>query len=378
MRAPLVPLPLLLVVWLGLSATAPRAAPPDPQQQPGLVRVGGRTAFVIEEPVGAISPQERAAIVNERVQRILGASELDPQRMEVRRLGDGAPTVALGDLLIVSVTPADAAANGTTPERLADRWAARLRTEITQLKPLYQQQGQANVKTLSEHRVLLLILQIALLLLVSRACGELLARLGQPPVLGQLLAGILLGQSIAGSLFPDVHALVFPIEATQSYLLEVVSWLGVIFLLMLTGMETDLRLILQQGRPALWTSVGGVAAPFALGFGTAYLLPESLLILPEQRLLLAAFPGTALSVSSVPVIAKILMDMRLLRRNVGQVTLAAALAHDTVGWIILAAIAGLASSGGFNAAVILRAVLGTLAFSAFSLTLGRRWAFQFL
>src|SRR5690606_3606980 len=103
-----------------------------------------------------------------------------------------------------------------------------------------------------------------------------------------------------------------------------------------------------------------------------------LLIFPNQRLIIGLFLGTALSISSVPVIAKILMDMKLMRRDIGQVILAAAIADDTEGWIILAMVAGLAANGMFSAGVLGKAVIGTVAFIASSPTLGRKITFKIL
>jgi Kef-type K+ transport system membrane component KefB len=166
------------------------------------------------------------------------------------------------------------------------------------------------------------------------------------------------------------------VEATQSYLLEVVSWIGVLFLLLLTGLETDVALIRAQGRPALLTALTGVIFPFLLGAGVGYLLPESLLTAPESRLVLALFLGTVLSVSSVPVIAKILREMQLLRRNVGQLILAAALAHDTIGWLLLGVVASLAAGSRLDLAQVGRTVLGTGLFLLLCATVGRpavRW-----
>jgi Kef-type K+ transport system membrane component KefB/nucleotide-binding universal stress UspA family protein len=368
-------LALLILVVTALFAPPARAA--DPPAASGAaegaeVRAGSRGLFVLSGAVGSITAEERARVVNQRIDRILRDASLNPQEIRTEVLPDGAPVIALGNLRIVEVTRDDAWRGGLDPETQAEEWARILRQNLTQLQPLFLRQSQGlGVRTLSEHRVLLLILQVAVLLLVARLCGELALRLGQPPVIGQLVAGILLGQSILGALWPELKALVFPVEATQSYLLEVVSWIGVLFLLMLTGLETDTALIRQQGRPVLFVSVTGILVPFALGAGLGYVLPASLLTAPESRLVLALFLGTVLSVSSVPVIAKILLDMRLLRRNVGQFILAAALAHDTVGWIILGVVASLAAGGKLDMGVVARTGIGTLLFLLFCATLGR-------
>ncbi len=376
-RSGLASLILLVCLLLPVGLIAPTAAqePPRASQAPldaAEVRAGTRSLFLLYGRIGSITADERAFLVNRRIERILHEPGLDPHQLSVRTFSDGSPGVVLGDFRVVEVTTADAEAEDTTPEQLAEEWATTLRANLTQLKPLYTRQQQTlSVKTLSEHRVLLLIIQVAVLLLVARLCGELALRLGQPPVIGQLLAGILLGQSFLGMVLPELKALVFPVETTQSYLLEVVSWIGVLFLLMLTGLETDIALIRQQGRPTLFIAISGVLVPFALGAGLGFLLPPTLLTTPDSRLVLALFLGTVLSVSSVPVIAKILLDMQLLRRNVGQLILAAALAHDTLGWIILGVVASLAGGGHVDAGHAGKTILGTLLFLVFSATLGR-------
>lgn len=231
---------------------------------------------------------------------------------------------------------------------------------------------------MSEHQALLLTLQLGILLVLARLGGELACRLGQPAVIGQLLAGLVLGKSLLGTWWPQARAWLFPAGTGQAHLLEVVTWLGVLLLLFLVGLETDLVLIRQQGRPALCTAAAGFLLPFALGFGVAQTVPDSLLSTAE-RPQFALFIAVALSESSVPVVSRILADMRLLRRNVGQTILATALLQDTVGWILLAGIAAAAATGGhMDAAHLSRPVLGILVFSAFALTLGRRWAHLFL
>ncbi|MGV3724755.1 MAG: cation:proton antiporter, partial [Actinomycetota bacterium] len=363
---------LLFVALMGALLPSGAAAAEIPVADAAEVRAGSRVLLVLSGGVGAITAEERARLVNRRVERILHDRTLDPSAIEVRHLPDGFPVIALGELNILEVSAADSEAVGMPPEQLAEHWRSTLRSNLTQLQPLFLRQKKSiSVRTLTEHHVLLLIVQIAMLLLAARLFGEVALRLGQPPVIGQLAAGILLGQSFLGALLPDVAALVFPVEATQSYLLEVVSWIGVLFLLMLTGMETDIALIRQQGRPVVFTALGGVLFPFALGFGYGYLLPDRLLTTPESRLVLSLFLGTVLSVSSVPVIAKILSDMQLLRRNVGQLILAGALAHDTAGWIMLAVVASIAAHGSVDLTIVGKTLLGTLLFGVFCATIGR-------
>lgn len=227
------------------------------------------------------------------------------------------------------------------------------------------------IKPLGHHELLLVLLQLTLLLLVARGLGELMRRINLPPVVGELLAGVLLGPSLFGWIFPTLQAQIFPQSQAQSDLLAVVSWLGVLFLLIVTGLETDLNLIVRKGKTALLISLGGIVVPFATGLGLGWILPESFLADPSNRLVFSLFIATAMSISAVPVIAKVLMDLKLIRRDIGQVTLAAGMTDDTIGWILLSVVAGLASSGKFDFATVLRSVGGAVLFLGIAFTVGR-------
>ena len=107
--------------------------------------------------------------------------------------------------------------------------------------------------------------EIILLLLVGRLLGEAMARIGQPAVIGQLVAGILLGPSVFGAIWPEAQHAIFPASGTQKSMIDAVSQLGILMLLLLTGMETDLGLVRRVGRAALGISIAGIALPFACG-----------------------------------------------------------------------------------------------------------------
>ncbi len=114
-------------------------------------------------------------------------------------------------------------------------------------------------------------------------------------------------------------------------------------LMLITGLETDVRLLRNLGRAALIASAMGMMLPFVLGFGLGYLMPAEYLADPQSRILFSAFLATAMSISAMPVIAKILVDLDLTKRNIGLVILSAGVVDDTVGWLILSLIAGVAS-----------------------------------
>ncbi|GAA6623719.1 cation:proton antiporter [Scytonema sp. NUACC26] len=227
------------------------------------------------------------------------------------------------------------------------------------------------IKPLGHHELLLVLLELALLLLVARGLGEFMRRIQLPPVVGELLAGVLLGPSVFGWILPNLQGHIFPKSQAQSDLLAVVSWLGVLFLLIVTGLETDLNLIIRKGRTALLISLGGIIIPFATGLGLGWFLPDNFLVNPSQRLIFSLFIATAMSISAVPVIAKVLMDLKLIRRDIGQVTLAAGMTDDTIGWILLSVVSGLASSGKFDFQTVFRSIGGAVLFLGIAFTIGR-------
>jgi Kef-type K+ transport system membrane component KefB/nucleotide-binding universal stress UspA family protein len=229
-----------------------------------------------------------------------------------------------------------------------------------------------------ENSIAIFIAELALLLLVGRLMGEAAQRIGHPPVMGQLIGGLLLGPSALGRLWPAAEQVLFTGDAAQKSLIQGVSELGVLMLLLLTGMETDLALVKRVGRAAVLVAIAGVAIPFACGVALGLVLPTSLLPRPETRLVTALFLGTALSISSVKIVAIVVREMNFMRRNIGLIIVASAILEDTIGWVILAIAFGLAEAGTIDLWSLGRSVLGTLAFMAASLTVGRRVVFNLI
>jgi Kef-type K+ transport system membrane component KefB len=221
------------------------------------------------------------------------------------------------------------------------------------------------------HDVLVLIVQIAILLFAARAMGEIAQRLGQPAVVGEILSGIVLGPSLLSSLVPALGVWIVPQTEVQGYLLEVVSLIGVMFLLLITGLETDLALIRRKAGTAAGASLGGVVVPFATGLLLGWYLPDSLLASTDQRLVFALFVATAMSISAIPVIAKVLMDMNLMRRDIGQTIIAAGMTDDAIGWVLLSIVAGLAAGESVTAGSVAQAVGSVVFFMILSFTFGR-------
>lgn len=221
------------------------------------------------------------------------------------------------------------------------------------------------------HDIFLLVLQVGILLFVARAMGEVATRLGQPSVVGEILAGIILGPSLLSGLFPGFAEIIIPQTEVQGYLLELVALIGAMFLLLITGLETDIQLIKRHSKTAISVSFGGILVTFGTGFFLGQYLPDFLLADSNERLVFSLFVATAMSISAIPVIAKVLMDMNLMRRDIGQTILAAGMSDDTIGWILLSTVAGIAAGDAVTTGTVLKTVASVLAFLVMSFTLGR-------
>jgi len=143
-------------------------------------------------------------------------------------------------------------------------------------------------------------------------------------------------------------------------------------------METNLSVFRDARRPAISVSLSGVVVPFLCGCLLGALLPEAMLPHAQRRLVTTLFLGTALSISSVKIVALVVRDLGFLRRTVGQVILAAAVLDDTIGWIVVSVTFGLALHGAIDLAAVAHSVLGAALFLALSLTVGRRLVFNVL
>jgi len=224
----------------------------------------------------------------------------------------------------------------------------------------------------------LFIAQIVVLILVGRLLGELMQRIGQPAVVGQLLAGLILGPSLFGWIWPEGQAFLFPHTVEQKSMIAAVSQLGILMLLLLTGMETDLALARKVGGKSFVITAFGVAVPFACGFALGEFLPESMLPDPTHRVVAALFLGTALSISSIKIVAMVIREMNFMRRNLGQIIVAAAIMEDSLGWIIIAVTLGIATAGGIALGSLAKTVIGVVLFLGFSFTIGRTLVFKLI
>jgi Kef-type K+ transport system membrane component KefB len=225
---------------------------------------------------------------------------------------------------------------------------------------------------LTEHHLLVFWAQLFVLLLCARGLGGLARRLGQPSVVGELAAGLVLGPSVLGRLAPPLSAWLFPADPVQQAMIAAVAWLGVLLLLIATGFETDLALVRRQGRATARVATGSLVVPAIFGVGVGYAMPQAFVGGESPRAVFALFMATALGISALPVLAAVLSQLGMMRRSIAQLMLAAAMVNDLVGWMLLGIAASLARSGRVQLYELAITLAGLAVFAAFAFTLGQR------
>jgi Kef-type K+ transport system membrane component KefB/nucleotide-binding universal stress UspA family protein len=223
----------------------------------------------------------------------------------------------------------------------------------------------------SHDEVLQLVLQVALLLATARLLGALAQRFKQPAVVGEIMAGVILGPSLISGLIPIAGEWILPQTPVQGHLLEVVGLIGVMLLLVVTGLETDLGLIRRRIGVASGVAFGGLVVPFATGLALGAALPDDILVDPTQRTVFMLFIATAMSISAIPVLARVLMDLGLMRREIGQTMLAAGMIDDITGWTLLGLVTALASAGTLTTGTVVETILKVVIFVVVTATFGR-------
>lgn len=225
---------------------------------------------------------------------------------------------------------------------------------------------------LNESMILVFLLQVSLLLGLSRAAGLLLKRIGQPSITGEILVGILLGPTVFGRLLPGMHGFVFPPDLMQQNMLETVAWLGILFFLLDAGLETNLTAALRQRREALTISIADLVLPMIIAFIPVWFLPDSYIGPGGQRMIFTLFIATIMTISALPVTARILQDLGIYRSDASLLTMCALTINDIAGWLVFAVILGYATGGESTLSKIPWIIAATVAFTLICLTAGKK------
>ncbi len=231
------------------------------------------------------------------------------------------------------------------------------------------------IEKLSNNDLVILLLAISTMLILARIVSELGKKLKLPMVMGELLVGICLGPTLLGKIYPQAYEYLFPLK-TNSHValaLDGIFSLSVIMLLFVAGMEVQLSIVLRQGKTAITTGLGSMIIPFFTGFGIAWYFPDlfGMEMDEHHRLVFSLFLGTALSISALPVIARILMDLNLFKTNFGMIVIASAMFNDLVGWLFFSFILSMSGQTS-NHLSVGYTIMYIILFGAFMLFIGRR------
>ncbi|EMO88309.1 transporter, CPA2 family [Leptospira noguchii str. 2001034031] len=196
-----------------------------------------------------------------------------------------------------------------------------------------------------------LLLQLIVIILAARFCGKLATSLGQPSVIGEILAGILLGPSLLGLIFPEGFQLLFPKESLST--LQILSQLGLLLFMFVVGMELDLKILRNQAESAIIISHSSIMFPFLLGAGLAYLIYVPLAPKGVDFIAFCLFMGIGMSITAFPVLARIILEKGLTKTTLGSLALTAAAADDVTAWCVLAIVVTIVNAGSFSSGILM-------------------------
>lgn len=189
----------------------------------------------------------------------------------------------------------------------------------------------------------ILLLQLVIIIMATRVVGKLFQKIGQPPVLGEIVAGIILGPSLLGWLFPGAMAFLFPPASLE--ILRLLSQIGVALFMFVVGMEVDVAHLRQRAHTAIMVSHASIVVPFFLGTALSLLLYRSLAPADTSFTSFALFIGIAMSITAFPVLARILEDRKISKTQLGSIALTCAAVDDVTAWCMLALVIAIAQSG---------------------------------
>ncbi|MDP3313114.1 cation:proton antiporter [Lutibacter sp.] len=205
-----------------------------------------------------------------------------------------------------------------------------------------------------EHPLAILLAQIVTIIFVARFFGWVFKKIGQPTVIGEIIAGIVLGPSLIGMYFPEFSATLFPTQSLGN--LQFLSQIGLILFMFVIGMELDLKVLRNKAHEAVLISHASIIIPFALGMGLAYFIYRSFAPEGVQFLSFGLFLGIAMSITAFPVLARIVQERGLQKTRLGTIVITCAAVDDITAWCLLAAVIAIVKAGSFESALYIIAL----------------------
>lgn len=199
------------------------------------------------------------------------------------------------------------------------------------------------------HPLSILLIQIIAVLLMVRLFGFLFKHIGQPGVIGEIVAGIVLGPSVLGYFFPDVFQALFPPESLTN--LELLSQVGLVLFMFVIGVELDFSVLKNKINETLVISHAGILVPFFLGIVASYWIYEEYAAAQTAFLPFALFIGISMSITAFPVLARIIQERNMTKTSLGTLAIASAANDDVTAWCLLAVVIAIAKAGTFASAL---------------------------
>lgn len=224
---------------------------------------------------------------------------------------------------------------------------------------------------LSENEIMLFLVQFFLLLGLSRSLSLLFKRFRQPVVTADVLIGVILGPSILGRFWPDLHRLIFPEDPSLTIMLDTVAWIGIFFLLLVTGLEVNFSSVWKHRGKALWIALSDIIVPIVFSAIVLYFLPSRYMIDPQKHILFVFFISTIMTISAMPVSIRVMQDLKLLRTDLGFITISALSINDIVGWVVFTIILGIFTHGSADFTFASSLIFFTALFLLFAATVGK-------
>ena len=196
-----------------------------------------------------------------------------------------------------------------------------------------------------QHPLAILLAQIVTIIVVARIFGWLFRKIGQPSVMGEMVAGIVLGPSLVGAHFPEFSEMLFPAESLGN--LHFLSQIGLILFMFVIGMELELSSLKNKANDAVIISHASIIIPFSLGIGLSYFIYQELAPANTSFISFALFLGIAMSITAFPVLARIVQERGIHKTRLGSIVITCAAADDITAWCILAAVIAVVNAGSF-------------------------------